>query len=252
DPYWTNYPTNLCYVGYNQAAVGILTPPNNCEGHNQGWNVNRTGFGSYNLNGTYFYATVIAHNAPLPSDDIRLAAAPAGSAIALTWEVTPEREHVLGYELYRSLDGVNFSRIAQVDKQGRTVYHHRDAYVQPLTRYFYRVDQHDIFGNVRHSNIAEAILPGVGESFSAQIYPQPAVSEATLQVSVPSEGVLDFQVYDAAGKLVVKSEYSLTAGSHRIDLTPVVSRLAIGNYNAILTFGGETRTVRLVKAEHIR
>ncbi|MDW8226155.1 MAG: hypothetical protein RMK93_09110, partial [Bacteroidota bacterium] len=102
----------------------------------------RTSFSSYTPNGSYFYATAWAQNVPLPAEDIKLAAVPAGSNISLTWEVTPEREHVLGYELYRSLDGVNFSRIAQVDKQGRTVYHHRDAYVQPLTRYFYRVDQH--------------------------------------------------------------------------------------------------------------
>lgn len=253
DPVWTNYPTNLCYVGYNQApAGGILTPPNNCEGNNQGWNVVRTSFGSYNLNGTYFYATVIAHNAPLPSDDIRLAAAPAGSAIALTWEVTPEREYVLGYELYRSTDGINFSRIAQVDKQGRTVYHHRDAYVQPLTRYFYRVEQHDALGNIRYSNTVEAMLPGAGEAFSVQLQPNPVVSEAVLTVSIPESGALSFQLYDAAGKLVVKSDYTLTAGTHQLDLSGVLSQVAAGNYNALVSYGGEVRTLRLIKADFVR
>jgi|GEM_PF-1434767 len=255
DPVWTNYPTNLCYVGYNQQhnpTNGRLNPPNNCEGHNQGWNVVRTGFSAYNENTTYFYATVIAHNAPLPSDDIRLAATPDRSAIALTWEVTPEREYVLGYELHRSTDGINFSRIAQVDKQGRTIYRHRDEYVQPLTRYFYRVEQHDIFGNIRYSNTVEATLPGAGETFSVQLHPQPVVNEGTLQVTLPTSGLLDFQVYDAAGKLAFKNEYTLSAGTHQIDLTPILSRLAVGNYNAVVTFGGEARTLRLIKADHSR
>ncbi|MCS7152514.1 MAG: hypothetical protein NZ989_01045 [Bacteroidia bacterium] len=247
DPVWTNYPTNLCFVGYNQTS---LVPPNNCEGSSSGWTVTRTGFGTYNANGTYFYATVITHNAPLPSDEIRLAAAPAGSAIALTWEVTAEREYVLGYELHRSTDGVNFSRIAQVDKQGRLTYHHRDIYVQPQTRYFYRVEQHDIMGNVRYSNTVEAILPAASESFSVQLHPQPVANEGALLVSVPKDGVLGFEIYDAAGKLVLKNEYSLTAGSHRIELTPVLTRLAFGNYNAVVTFAGEARTIRLIKVEH--
>lgn len=253
DPVWNNYPTNLCYVGYNQATTGILTPPNNCDASNNGWTVTRSGFGSaYNQNGTYYYATVIANNAPLPSDDIRLAAAPAGSAIALTWEVTPEREYVLGYELYRSTDGISFSRIAQVDKQGRTVYHHRDAYVQPLTRYFYRVEQHDIFGNTRHSNTVEAMLPAAGETFSAQLQPNPVVSEAYLLLSLPAEGPVSFQLYDAAGKLVTKADYTLSAGTHQLDLSGTLAAVAAGNYNALVSYGGEVRTLRLVKADLTR
>ncbi|MCX7981047.1 MAG: T9SS type A sorting domain-containing protein [Bacteroidia bacterium] len=253
DPVWNNYPTNLCYVGYNQApAGGLLTPPNNCEGSPTGWDVTRTGFTSYNQNGTYFYATVIAHNAPLPSEDIRLAAAPAGTAIALTWEVSPERPEILGYELYRSTDGVAFTRIAQIDKQGRTRYTHRDEYVKPLTRYFYRVEQHDIFGNIRYSNTVEAMLPGAGESFSVQLQPNPVVTEAQLLVSLPAEGPVSFQLYDAAGKLVVKSDYTLAAGTHTLDLSGILSQVAAGNYNAVVSYGGEVRTIRLIKADMAR
>jgi hypothetical protein len=253
DPVWNNYPTNLCYVGYNQApTIGLLTPPNNCEGNSTGWDVTRTGFTSYNQNGTYFYATVIANNAPLPSEDIRLAAAPTGAAIALTWEVSPERPEILGYELYRSTDGVAFTRIAQVDKQGRTRYTHRDEYVKPLTRYFYRVEQHDIFGNIRYSNTVEAMLPGAGESFSVQLQPNPVVTEAQLLVSLPAEGPVSFQLYDAAGKLVVKSDYTLAAGTHTLDLSGILSQVAAGNYNAVVSYGGEVRTIRLIKADMAR
>lgn len=253
DPVWNNYPTDLCYVGYNQSGTGQLTPPNNCDASNNGWTVPRSGFGpAYNMNGTYYYATVIANNAPLPSDDIRLAAAPAGSAIALTWEVTPEREYVLGYELHRSTDGVNFSRIAQVDKQGRTTYYHRDAYVQPLTRYFYRAEQHDIFGNIRYSNTVEAMLPASGESFTAQLQPNPVVSEAYLLLSLPAEGPVSFQLYDAAGKLVAKADYTLSAGVHQLDLSNTLALVAAGNYNALVSYGGEVRTLRLIKADLTR
>lgn len=253
DPTYGNTPTDLCYVGFNATAAPAvqLVLPNNCEGSNTGFTVTRTGFtgAGYNTNGSVLFATAWTANYPLPAEDIRLTAAPAGSAIALTWTVSPEREYVLGYELYRSTDGVNFSRIAQVDKQGRTTYNHRDAYVQPLTRYFYRVGQHDIFGDVRYSNTVEAMLPASEGSFSAQLQPNPILTEGYLVATLPAAGTLSFQLYDAAGKLVAQSSYDLQAGTHQIDLSPVLAQVAAGNYNALVSWGGEMRTLRLIKAD---
>ncbi|RMF49038.1 MAG: T9SS C-terminal target domain-containing protein, partial [Bacteroidetes bacterium] len=256
DDYWPGRPTDQCYVGFNANATPAvqLVNPNNCEGSNTGFTVTRTGFtgAGYNTNGSVYFATAWTQNHPLPAEDIRLTAAPAGSAIALTWTVSPEREHILGYELYRSTDGVNFSRIAQIDKQGRTTYNHRDAYVQPLTRYFYRVEQHDIFGNIRYSNTVEAMLPAPGETFSVQLQPNPVVSEGYLLVTIPAGGTLAFQLYDAAGKLVAQQAWDLTAGSHQVDLSPILAQVAAGNYNALLSWGGEVRTLRLIKADLTR
>jgi hypothetical protein len=169
DPYFPSTPSNLCFVGinYNQ-----LRPPDNCEGSNTGFTVPRTQFGRYERNGPYQYVTVYTNLWPLPSDELRLSAAPAGQAIRLTWNITqPEAEYILGYELYRKTENGTFTRIAQIDKQGRMQYMHDDAYVAPNTRYFYQVGQHDVFGHVRYSNIVEAMLPSRGDAFSA---PAPA------------------------------------------------------------------------------
>lgn len=259
DPVYGQYPSNLCYIGY---AVDRLTPPNydpiteaGCEGHNNGWTVTRSNFSSYNPHNHspgYFFATVITANSPLPSDDLRLSAAPAGSAIALTWEVTPEREYVLGYELYRSTDGVSFSKVAQIDKQGRIRYHHLDTDVKPMIRYFYRVEQHDVLGNVTYSNVAEAMLSKASESFSVQFYPQPTMNEGYLQVLLPADGLLTFELYDALGKLVVGDEYRVSAGAQQINLTPLLSRIALGTYTAVVRFGDEVRLLRLMKVAPTR
>lgn len=253
DDYWPGKPTDQCYVGFNADGTPAvrLVNPGNCEGSNTGFTVTRTGFtgAGYNTNGSVLFATAWTQNHPLPAEDIRLAAAPAGSALALTWTVSPEREYVLGYELYRSTDGVNFSRITQVDKQGRTTYHHRDLYVQPLTRYLYRVGQHDIFGNVRYSNTVEAMLPASEGAFSAQLQPNPILTEGYLIATTPAAGTLGLQLYDAAGRLVAQSYYDLQAGTHQIDLSPVLAQVAAGNYNALVSWGGETRTLRLIKAD---
>lgn len=256
DDYWGNspgYPTDKCYVGYNQSGTGQLTPPNNCEGSNTGFLVTRTGFNNYNLNGTYYYATVWTQNHPLPSDELKLRAAPAGQAIRLTWDITqPEAEYILGYELYRKTELGTFTRIAQVDKQGRMQYMHDDAYVAPNTRYFYQVAQHDVFGNLRYSNIVEAILPSRGDGFSVQLQPNPIVTEGSLLATLPAEGALAFTLYDAAGKVVAQHTWTLTAGMHQLDLTPVLAQVAAGNYNAHITFGGEVKTLRLIKVDHTR
>jgi hypothetical protein len=253
DPVWGNYPTDQCYVGYNQSATGQLTLPNNCQGSNTGFQVTRTGFGRYDLNGTYYYATVWTENHPLPSDELRLSAAPAGQAIRLTWNITqPEAEYILGYELYRKTENGTFTRIAQIDKQGRMQYTHDDAYVAPNTRYFYQVGQHDVFGNVRYSNIVEAILPSRGDAFSAQLQPNPITSEGSLMVNIPSEGMVAFTLYDAAGKLVAQHSWTLAAGTHQLDLTPILAQVAAGNYNAHVTFGSEVKTLRLIKLDHTR
>jgi len=253
DDYWPTRPTDQCYVGYNQSATGQLTPPNNCEGSNTGFLVPRTGFNNYNLNGTYYYATVWTANHPLPSDELRLSAAPVGQAIRLTWNITqPEAEYILGYELYRKTENGTFTRIAQIDKQGRMQYTHDDAYVAPNTRYFYQVGQHDVFGNVRYSNIVEAMLPSRGDAFSAQLQPNPITSEGSLLVNIPSEGMLAFTLYDAAGKLVAQHSWTLAAGTHQLDLTPILAQVAAGNYNAHVTFGSEVKTLRLIKLDHTR
>jgi hypothetical protein len=255
DDYWPTRPTDQCYVGYNQrSGVGNqLDPPNNCQGSNTGFQVPRTGFGQYNLNGTYYYATVWTANHPLPSDELRLSAAPAGQAIRLTWDITqPEAEYILGYELYRKTENGTFTRIAQIDKQGRMQYTHDDAYVVPNTRYFYQVGQHDVFGNVRYSNIVEAMLPSRGDAFSAQLQPNPITSEGSLMVNIPSEGMVAFTLYDAAGKLVAQHSWTLAAGAHQLDLTPILAQVAAGNYNAHVTFGSEVKTLRLIKLDHTR
>jgi hypothetical protein len=256
DDYWGDdpgYPSDLCYVGYNQSATGQLRPPDNCEGSNSGFYVTRTGFGQYDRNGTYYYATVWTANHPLPSDELRLSAAPAGQAIRLTWNITqPEAEYILGYELYRKTENGTFTRIAQIDKQGRMQYTHDDAYVAPNTRYFYQVGQHDVFGNVRYSNIVEAILPSRGDAFSAQLQPNPITAEGSLLVNIPAEGTLAFTLYDAAGKQVAQHSWTLAAGAHQLDLAPILAQVAAGNYNAHVTFGGEVKTLRLIKLDHIR
>jgi hypothetical protein len=215
--------------------------------------VPRTGFNSYRLNGTYYYATVWTANHPLPSDELRLSAAPAGQAIRLTWNITqPEAEYILGYELYRKTENGTFTRIAQIDKQGRMQYMHDDAYVAPNTRYFYQVGQHDVFGHVRYSNIVEAMLPSRGDAFSAQLQPNPITSEGSLLVNIPAEGTLAFTLYDAAGKMVAQHSWTLAAGTHQLDLTPILAQVAAGNYNAHVTFGSEVKTLRLIKLDHTR
>jgi len=250
DPYFPNTPSDLCFVGIN---YGQLDPPNNCEGSNTGFTVPRTGFGSYRVNNTYQYVTVYTNLWPLPSDELRLSAAPAGQAIRLTWNITqPEAEYILGYELYRKTENGTFTRIAQVDKQGRMQYMHDDAYVAPNTRYFYQVGQHDVFGNVRYSNIVEAMLPSRGDAFSAQLQPNPITSEGSLLVNIPAEGTLAFTLYDAAGKMVAQHSWMLAAGAHQLDLAPILAQVAAGNYNAHVTFGGEVKTLRLIKLDHIR
>ncbi|MEN2993313.1 MAG: T9SS type A sorting domain-containing protein [Bacteroidia bacterium] len=254
DPYFPGgqYQTNYCYVGYNQGGAAPLSSPNNCQAATSGWDVSRSGFTSYNQNNTYFYATVITYNAPLPIEGIRLTAVPAGRAIALAWEIPQEPEYVLGYRLYRSTDGENFSFIAETDRQGRTLYRHTDTYVQPGVRYFYQVEQYDALGNIRRSNIAEATLSKESEGFSVQVSPNPLGTQGALVVSLPQAGPVELILYDAAGKRVAHETYSLSEGLHYIDLAPILNQLAAGTYSALLYYRGEAVSLRLLKLDPIR
>jgi len=105
---------------------------------------------------------------------------------------------------------------------------------------------------VRYSNIVEAMLPSRGDAFSVQLQPNPITSEGSLMVNIPSEGMVAFTLYDAAGKLVAQHSWTLAAGAHQLDLAPILAQVAAGNYNAHVTFGSEVKTLRLIKLDHTR
>lgn len=95
----------------------------------------------------------------------------ANDNVKLLWNVAKE-QNVRGYELERSSDGVNFSRIGFVTATGSSVYSHVDAGLTKGTHY-YRVRNIDFDGAYKYTGIVRVNV-GSPANNNLQVYPNPA------------------------------------------------------------------------------
>lgn len=78
-------------------------------------------------------------------------------------------------------------------------------------------------------------------------WPNPTSRTPTLEFSLPAAGRARVELFDIAGRRVVRWERAVAAGTHRATLA-ADAPLAPGLYLAALTFAGERRTARIVVA----
>ena len=213
----------------------------NCDVNMFAYDVTRTGMSNFSL-----FGTDISPVLPFPVEMLPLTATSLTRSIRLNWQTASERNNK-GFDIERSLDGTQFNKIAWVDGKGNSSqmqhYTLNDVNVSPNTLYYYRARQVDFDGGARFSNIVEGMIGGKS-GFSATLYPNPTQGDLDLKINVEQDAKVSLKVYDAIGKLIINSDYSLKAGTHTISLEKVRT-LAAGAYNAVITSGSEVITQKL-------
>jgi len=141
------------------------------------------------------------------------------------------------FEVERSLDGVSFAKIGQVAGQGNkttaTNYTLTDAKVAALATgpVYYRLRQVDAdgtatFSPVRTVSFLTTTAPAAASQPRLLVYPNPALTTTSLDLSGLPDGTYQVMLYDAAGRAV----RSLTVRGQALPQALDIHELAQGTY----------------------
>ena len=143
----------------------------------------------------------------------------------LTW-ITSYESDASHFEVERSLDGTNFTRIGHVAVKGSgTTYYFTDGDAAAPVQY-YRLKLVDNNGSFKYSAIIQirSASPQVGIT----LYPNPVQANSVIEISVPYPQSVKLQIVDMQGRVVQNRNISLAKGRHAILLHS--SSLTNGEY----------------------
>jgi Secretion system C-terminal sorting domain len=173
----------------------------------------------------------------------------------LAWKVDNEDNRTDKYEIERSVNAIDFTKIATVaakaNGQASNSYELTDANLAALVQnangaIYYRIKQLDKDGRFVYTEIRNIRLSGKS-GFSAAVFPNPVKDVATLNVDLSVAADILVYITDAAGKEVQKLTINGAVGGNtkRINM----SNLAKGTYVMKVTTGTEVKTLSIVKGQ---
>jgi hypothetical protein len=184
---------------------------------------------------------------PLPVSLINLAANYNAGKSNITW--TSLQEHNLdSYEIQRSYDGINFEVAGNVKANNLTSlqqYKFTDNLPAFTSKYiYYRVRVVDIDHSMKLTNTV-SIKIADWKTNEMVISPNPSSSGAQIKIKTIKTATGDISVFDATGKLVLKQQATLLAGSNTVVLNNI-TLLPEGYYTVRLIAGNETFSSKLL------
>lgn len=169
--------------------------------------------------------------------------------IELSWSTATEVNND-GFELLRSLDGVNFERVAWIEGNGNSTeinnYSYNDLDVTKGIRYYYQLKQIDFNGDFEIFDVVSAMLEGTQGVEFGNLVPNPSNGKNWISVDVfgYTNNNIQVSIYNNIGMLV--KDYSMQVGSENSTIDFDISDVANGSY--IVTFKGDfgLKTKKLV------
>lgn len=171
----------------------------------------------------------------------------------LNWSVESESPITDRYEVERSVNGIDFTKIATVAPKpfnigGTNSYDLTDFNLSSIRSsgvIYYRIKQVDRDGKYVYTEIRNIRLDG--KSFVLNVFPNPVRTSATLTFDLPEAADVLVYITDAAGKEVQKLQMQ---GNKGLNIQKInMSTFAAGSYMLKVTAGGEVRALSVVKAE---
>lgn len=165
----------------------------------------------------------------------------------LDWN-TSQENNSSHFEIERSLDGVNFTRLGKVIAAGnstnKTNYGFND--IHPLAGInYYRLKMLDKDGKFTYSNIVTVNANVKGNVLSA-IYPSPFTSKLNITVATETAPKAEVEIFDNAGKLAVKYTTAVSKGINNITIENL-DKLSKGVYIIKVKLGEDVFTKKLIK-----
>ena len=143
-------------------------------------------------------------------------------------------ENTQAFSVQRSIDGINFSTIAQVNANTGSSYNYQDTNA-PNSTVYYRLQHIGKDGQTFYSTTVQLTV----NSKQYRAFPNPA--KEAVQVAIPSGNPVQLYIYSEAGKLLYQNTNYATN-------TPIAtSAWSIGNYVLRLKDADGWKTIQFVK-----
>lgn len=162
---------------------------------------------------------VAAITSLLPIELLDINAHGEGDHILVNWNVASEVD-LSHYELERSENGVNFTKITDMDALGGQnqlqSYYFPDYDVRYFQNYYYRVKSVDFNGSFDYSPIVVASLSTGDIQFSedfVNLFPNPSAGNFALSIVASEQLSLEMEIHNTMGQLVSASQFVAQPGN---------------------------------------
>jgi hypothetical protein len=174
----------------------------------------------------------------LPVNFASISVAKSNGSHTVSWQTLNETNNA-GFEVQRSTDGSNFSKILfvaskAINGNSASSINYSANDVKPLQgNNYYRLKQIDKDGTVTYSSIVSAKSITGNAWAEISVYPNPVKDRLTVQLNTNNVNEVEIAVFNSLGKQVIKNNYTLVAGQTQT-VTNVAS-LPMGFYTVRIT-----------------
>jgi hypothetical protein len=171
------------------------------------------------------------------------------SYIQLDWATATEINNQ-GFDVERSDDGINFTKIGWVDGNNNSSqtlkYRYDDKDVVSNKIYYYRLKQIDYDGQFEYTYIVSALIKEEGVFQLSELVPNPANNKVSIFITTPSEQIIKLKLNDLLGQEIISKEYTMQSGTNGIDID--LRDIPSGTYSVSIISGNIYTSKKLVIA----
>ncbi|MEZ4773171.1 MAG: discoidin domain-containing protein [Bacteroidia bacterium] len=210
--------------------------------------------------GTYLYTPIIFHDGDIftfgdgtgvsfPVEWLDFTVTQDGENALLEWATARELNNDY-FSVERTTDGMSFTEIGTIKGAGTTdliqTYWHLDTdiYSHQSEKIYYRIRQVDYDGKYAYSNTVELNLSAPVKPLAINVFPNPATTEANLEIHTIRTRQLQVHVYNQSGQLLYHLRKPEPSTFEKANLP--IHRWTSGIYYVTVNNGSETITEKLI------
>ena len=212
-------------------------------------------FDVYEFNGRYmhnrFAAAALQSTTTTPVTLVRFTGINNNGDVLLNW-VTASEKNNQGFDVERSIDGINFKHVGFVKGaiNSSTLRNYRlldeGAFkAAQSNKLYYRLKQLDLDGKFEYSNTVTVDEEAQGV-FEAVAYPVPFINELSLNVITQHSGIATVKVADLQGRVLFSKQFDFVDGKNEINLNSL-EQMDAGIYLVHVIQGNQSTVLKINK-----
>jgi hypothetical protein len=185
---------------------------------------------------------------PLPVKLISFTARLNGDAANLAWTTASEYNNS-HFEIEKSINGIDFTNIGEVQGNGTTnrLHHYQYTDHYPLVgRVYYRLKQVDFNGAIEYSPLV-SLTPEVNTDIqiAMNVYPNPVSSSGILKISLNARemGNVQLTLSNLSGKVMANQLNALQSGENTLELP--INNIPAGLYVLRVVVAGQVQIAKI-------